>query len=319
MSVGDQLELDEHSPLLDQARRQWPGWIQANPQLRVVAEFDDLRAWLEAAPPQKSDPVLLTLAMLAAPDGGDDVAAAGVLAKCLLPGACRLARWLSTLAPSEAGLQPVHPGRGHDRHRIDELVAAELWIQVRSFPWRRLHRVAANIIRRTRSGVQAQLGHEYHLTRTDRTWALTQPTAALAYSETIPPSVAADSWSLTQRPSRTRRNSVDATPLVRALMELSTEEPSSAEELLQVLQWGCDRDVITLQDRHLLLCLVVEAEQMEASHFIQRSDCGGLLSTELSRRVAVRVGVAEATVRRHAARSIRALAAAAPRLVTADA
>ena len=40
---------------------------------------------------------------------------------------------------------------------------------------------------------------------------------------------------------------------------------------------------------------------------------GGLLSNEVSSRVAPRVGVSEATVRRHGSRSMRALAAAVPR------
>ena len=38
----------------------------------AVAQFQDLRSWLSAAPPADSDRVLLRLAMLAAPDGGGD-------------------------------------------------------------------------------------------------------------------------------------------------------------------------------------------------------------------------------------------------------
>lgn len=317
MSVGDQLELDECSPLLDQARRLWSEWAETNPRLRVVEEFDDLRAWLRATHPQESDPVLLTLAMLAAPDGGDDVAAAAALAKCLLPGACRLAGWLSTLPPDPAGLQPVGPGRRSDPQLIDELVAAELWIHVRSFPWRRLRRVAANIIRRTRSAVQVQLGHTQHVARIDKAWAATRPSVALVMGEVTPWGLESESW-LFERTQRAWRENGGDVPLGGALVMIDADEPSAVEELLEVLQWGQEQSVITAEDLHLLLCLVVEAEQMEAGDFIHRSDCGGLLGTELSRRVAARVGVAEATVRRHAARSIRALAAAAPRMVATE-
>ena len=75
------------------------------------------------------------------------------------------------------------------------------------------------------------------------------------------------------------------------------------------MEWALARDVISAEDRHLLLCLVEEAEQI-GGRLIDRGDCGGLLATKLSQRVGDRVGRGEATVRRHAARSVRALAAA---------
>ena len=98
--------------LLDQARQKWPAWVAADPRLGVVDNFDDLRSWLPTVDHETSDQVLLALAMLAAPDGGDDIAAAAALAKCLLPGACRLAGWLSTLPPREVfrDSQPVAAG-----------------------------------------------------------------------------------------------------------------------------------------------------------------------------------------------------------------
>ncbi len=98
-----------NSELLDQARQKWPAWVAADPRLGVVEDFDDLRAWLPSVDAESSDEVLLALAMMAAPDGGDDVAAAAALAKCLLPGAYRLAGWLSTLSPKEVfPAQPWH-------------------------------------------------------------------------------------------------------------------------------------------------------------------------------------------------------------------
>src|SRR3546814_18236933 len=82
MSVGDQLGLDGNSELLDQARQKWAAWGAADPRLGVVEEFDDLRAWLPSVDSAASDEVLLALAMLAAPDGGDDIAARAALTRC---------------------------------------------------------------------------------------------------------------------------------------------------------------------------------------------------------------------------------------------
>ena len=75
MSVGDQLGLDDNSELLDQARQKWPAWVATDPRLGVVDNFDDLRSWLPTVDHEESDQVLLALAMLAAPDGGDDLPA----------------------------------------------------------------------------------------------------------------------------------------------------------------------------------------------------------------------------------------------------
>ena len=56
------------------------------------------------------------IAGLAAQHDGDDVPAAAVLAWLLVPGASLLANRLTTLSPA-----------------IDQLVAAQLWIEVRTF------------------------------------------------------------------------------------------------------------------------------------------------------------------------------------------
>ena len=136
MSVGDQLGLDGNSELLDQARQKWPAWVVADLRLGVVDSFDDLRAWLPTVDREASDDVLLALAMLAAPDGGNDVAAAAALAKCLLPGACRLAGWLSTLPPREVfrDSQPVTVGTA----RGDLVVMAHRYSQDAGATWQPL-------------------------------------------------------------------------------------------------------------------------------------------------------------------------------------
>lgn len=299
MSVGDQLGLDDNSELLDHARSKWPDWVAADSRLDVVAEFDDLRAWLPSVDRDASDEVLLALAMLAAPDGGDDIAAAAALAKCLLPGACRLAGWLSTLPPKEVfrDSQPVVAGTWSAVERIDELVASQLWIEVRTFPWRRLCKVAANILMNTRVGVLREVGDFFCVSRADRTWANTTLVESLSSGEMPTGRVAG---ALFHRPE-----------ILADKSGPDHDEPSATEELLELLAWACERKVISDADRYLLLCLVEEADRVETRNLTR--GYGGLIGNELSSRVAPRVGVSEATVRRHASRSMRALAEAAPR------
>ena len=310
MSVGDQLGLDENSELLDQARQTWPEWVAADPRLGVVKTFDDLRIWLPKVDYETSDEVLLALAMLAAPDGGDDIAAAAALAKCLLPGACRLAGRLSTLPPRDVfrDSQPVEAGAWSAVERIDELVASQLWIEVRTFKWRRLRKVAANILINTRVGVLREVGDSFHISRADRTWANTTPVDFFDPGDLHPCDGGA--WSKGEMPTERvaaavfhRYELLDGGP--------EQEESSATDELLELLAWACDRKVISPADRYLLLCLVEEADRVETRSMTR--GYGGLLSTEVSRRVAPRIGVGEATVRRHGARSMRALAEAAPR------
>jgi hypothetical protein len=299
MSVGDQLDLDDNSEVLDQARSKWPDWVAADSRLDVVAEFDDLRAWLPSVDRDASDEVLLALAMLAAPDGGDDIAAAAALAKCLLPGACRLAGWLSTLPPKEVfrDSQPLVGGTWSAVERIDELVASQLWIEVRTFPWRRLRKVAANILMNTRVGVLREVGDFFCVSRADRTWANTTLVESLSSGEMPTGRVAG---ALFHRPE-----------ILADKSGPDHDEPSATEELLELLAWACERRVISDADRYLLLCLVEEADRVETRNLTR--GYGGLIGNELSSRVAPRVGVSEATVRRHASRSMRALAEAAPR------
>ena len=312
MSVGDQLGIDENSELLDQARRKWPEWVAWDPRLDVVAEFDDLRAWLPSVDRDASDEVLLALAMLAAPDGGDDIAAAAALAKCLLPGACRLAGWLSTLPPKEVfrDSQPVAGGTWSAVERIDELVASQLWIEVRTFPWRRLRKVAANILMNTRVGVLREVGDFFQVSRADRTWANTTLVECFSAGDLTDGDGGA--WSAAEMPTERVAGALFHRPEILADQSgPDREEPSAAEELLELLAWACEQRVISDADRYLLLCLVEEADRVETRNLTR--GYGGLIGNELSSRVAPRVGVSEATVRRHASRSMRSLAAAAPR------
>lgn len=304
MSVGDQLQLEESSDLLDQARCKWSTWMTDDPRLAVVDSFDDLRSWLPTVTREEADEVLLVLAMLAAPDGGDDIAAAAALAKCMLPGVCRLAGWLSSLPPREVfhDNQPNRAGAWWAVERIDELVAAQLWIEVRSFPWRRLTKVASNIIVNTKVGVLREVGAHAYLTRADRAWAQTD---LVDFAVGSPPSGGGDGPS--EWVSNTLSPTCSATLQVQRV-RLTPQAPDMepADELLELLAWACERDVISDSDRQLLLCLVSEADSVRTRN-IGRG-YGGLIGNELSIKVAPRFGISEATVRRKASRSVRALA-----------
>lgn len=312
MSVGDQLGLDDNSELLDQARQKWPAWAAADPRLAVVDSFGDLRSWLPAVDHAASDEVLLSLAMLATPDGGDDTAAAAALAKCLLPGACRLAGWLSTRPPREIfrDSQPVTAGTWSAVERIDELVASQLWIEVRTFKWRRLRKVAANILINTRVGVLREVGDPFYVSRADRTWANTTLVEPFSSGDLTAADGDAGTWSATAMPAARVAGALFHRPEILADTGPEQEEPSATEELLDLLAWACQHQVISPADRYLLLCLVEEADRVDTRRLAR--GYGGLLSNEVSSRVAPRVGVSEATVRRHGSRSMRALAAAAP-------
>src|SRR5215203_1193712 len=101
MGVAALLELDDLGrPLLADACRSWSGWARQFRPLRVVASVEELRPWLREAGPAEADEVLWLLARLGSPAGGDSVSASAVLAWCLLPGACTLARQLRTLGRS---------------------------------------------------------------------------------------------------------------------------------------------------------------------------------------------------------------------------
>ncbi|MDN5894107.1 hypothetical protein BSP109_02212 [Brevibacterium sp. Mu109] len=293
-NIGGLLGLDDDSELLELAAQRWGTWTADHPPLRVVDDFVELRTWLRGADREAADAVLLPLAMLASPDGGDDVAAAAALAKCLLPGVCTEAGRLSDmLARGQINGSVSGSGPGH----VNELIASQLWIEVRSFPWRRLTKVAANILVNTRIGVLRELGDNAQVWRTDRTWANTS---------------LLDDWTAPDPAAATGAHEPDASSMAGMLGDpaLALDHQTPLEELLDVLAWACEHDVISVEDRSLLLCLVEEAAQVETRRL--RRGRGGLAGNELSARVAPLVGVSEATVRRRTSKSIRALAAAAP-------
>lgn len=265
MSVAENLDVANlhTSDLLRQARERWPSWVDAEPVLGTVpGGLDALRGWLRDVDPAEADQVLLALVELGAVDGGDDRAAAAVVAWALLPAACVLAGRLTNLTPD-----------------IEQIIAGELWIQVRTFPWQRLHKVAANIVMNTRQRALQECGVASQVSRIDRTWAMTTP-----YDLT-----GDVNWEgLSSRSGMARR--------------------SARDELLDVLDWASDRDVITPDDRALLLGLVAAADQVDT--VAVGRGWGGLMSNDVSAAVATHLGVSAVTVRRRARRSLQALRAA---------
>lgn len=294
MRVSQYLDLEDDAQLLAQARQAWGGWADQDPRLQVVG-FDELQDWLAKTPPAEVDEVLHALATRAASDGGDDVAAAAVLAWVLLPGACALARELRRLEGD-----------------TKLMVAAQLWIEVRSFPWRRLRKVAANVLMNTRTGCLREVGTADQVRRVDRAWSAT---------DLVDPSsmfwnhlAAGDRARITAAGRAGRpRFGQDVAMLRPTHNAAMPAEPTARVEIAEVMEWACENDVISELDRDVLLSLVEIAGVVEIDR-VRRSNYG-LTSNELSVRAAPRCGMSQATVRRRAARSIRALAAAAERYV----
>lgn len=259
MSVATHLGLtDPDNDVLAMARQRWTSWQASHEALRVVDELLDLPDWLRAADWAAADRVLLALAELSAPDGGDDVAATGALAWVLLPGASLLAFRLGRLC-----------------HRIDEVLAAQLWVEARTFPWRRGHKVAANILMNTRKGVMRDLGIGE---QADPTWA-----------HSIPVAPTAEVW-------------------LDAAHDAHHTAPTPAQELQDLLERAQAKGVLSDADGELLLSLAEAADRAHTARAGRGN--AGLMAPAASEAVARSRGVSARTVRRHASRSVHALRAA---------
>lgn len=259
MSVATHLGLaDPDSEVLALARQRWPRWQHSHYQeLCVVDELVDLPAWLRAADWDAADRVLLALAELSAPDGGDDVAATGTLTWVLLPGASLLAFRLGRLS-----------------QRIDEILAAQLWLEARTFPWQRGHKVAANILMNTRKGVMRDLG--------------VADSADPTGTRSIPFPPTAEVWT-------------------SAAHRVHQTDPTAKQELLDILDLATATGVLSEDEAELLVSLAQATDLARPA----RSGRGhaGLMAPAASEAVAAERGVSARTVRRRAARSVGALRA----------
>lgn len=264
MRVARQLGLDgPESTLLRLARERWPRWQEDFPALHGCDDPLRLPELFRAWGPVRADEVLQTLAHLASAEhGADDVAAGGLLAWLLIPGAARLAVSLAS-----SGLPS-----------IDELVAAQLWIEVRS--WKSGHKVAANILRRTRRGVLTDLGILGGLAADRSTWGRTRLVADLEDHLT------------------------DEDHLNHGL---ERGDESSEGELGRLFRDALDQQIITEDQCLLLLELASVAHEAD----VRRSGRGycGLLASEPTSRVGSQRGIARPTVRRRALKAIDQLRA----------
>ncbi|WP_298747055.1 hypothetical protein [uncultured Serinicoccus sp.] len=250
MRVAAQLGLDDPhtSTLLSKARARWASWAEADTRLAVCGDPLQLPDIFTGWSPAQKDEVLQALSWLASPKGGDQVAAAGVLSWLLIPGAARLAVTLAHLS-----------------RRIDEVVAAQLWIEARS--WNGGPKVAANVLMRARGGVLRDLG-----IRDDPAWSHTSL------------------WD-TQAPESP----------VQTIPAPVTDRPAELV-LRDVLQEAIHSEVITGDQRDLLLHLARAADAQGVRRAGRGN--AGLLAEQVLVDVGRGHGMHRSSVRRHAARSL---------------
>ncbi len=137
---------DEQGQLTDDSGR-WDVWVQAQPGLAQVASA---AALVDVAhdrdQPERANELLLALVRVGSADGGVDEAAATFVVALLAPGGNRIIRNLTTLGPE-----------------IADIVAGQLWLQVRDYPWRDKPRaVAKNVLMDTRRAVLRDYGASTH-------------------------------------------------------------------------------------------------------------------------------------------------------------
>ena len=255
LSLEQSLDLPR---LLDSAQQLLPRWAQRYPALSGLDSVADVAAATRRGSEADRDDVLIALVELASPDGGDSPEAAALLCQLLIPAV------VSTLLAGISGSREL------SRDDVTNLVAAQLWVAARTFPWQTHRKVAVSIQWTVRRAVLAELGFPNHLVRVDRTWAAT--------------SAAGD-----QR--------LDA-------LVIDEGEMPAERQLELLLGTAVERGVVSRSDVELLWTLVLESQQVSGRY----TSCG-LMSERVSELVGARLGVAGRTVRRRAARALDRLRA----------
>jgi len=287
MSVASQLGIDE-VVMPDFAAERWSRWSATEPRLHLVGHPAALVAWRREALPDRVNDVLLGLARLAAVDGVDDPDAALVLAWLLLPAAENVRQHLR------------HLGR-----RVDETVAAQLWIEVRNIAWHRSRWVASRISFALREAVLREFGQA---TRRCPDTQREIPSAVATYT---PDDVV--HWRMSDAAMADRPNVVEGRQVVESVLA-RPGEPAASETLLDLLSWAQAEDVIGSDDVQLLVALLVAAQAVEdAGGRLRDSGAGGLANAAVVESVADRFGVSPRTIKRRAAKSVEALSAASGR------
>lgn len=259
MSLVTQLGLETGGYLLETAKQRWSLWQTTHRGLAVCQGLEDLPRWMAAASKVEQNAVLHTLARMGAADGEDDPIAAGVLIWLLLPGATRVA----------CSLAPVSD-------RIDDLVAAQLWICVRTVSWRKPLQVAATILMNTRRELLEDLfGRELQQAREVPTQVIEDLAVTVG---------SASEW-----------------------WQWPVADPA-ADRFYDFLEVAVTGGVVTREEAHVLVRLAEVSHQVDAR---TGRGWGGLLGRDVAQRVAVEVGMSRATVSRRAQEALVRLQRAA--------
>ena len=245
----------EQAAAVDASGR-WGRWMDGQPALAAAGSAAELgRLVRDRSDPARANTFLLALVQVGSVDGGVDEVAATFVASLLVPGGDRMVRSLWSLGGE-----------------VEQIVAGQLWIQIRVYPWRtRPRAVAKNALMETRRAVLADFG---------ASTAISVPLVPLP-----PPEMAE---AIEQR----------AADL--------TAEPSPDLVLLNVLVWARAHGVLTAAAATLLWDLVVLA-----SDSLQRSAPEGMArgtgSLDAATRAADARGLAPRSVRRQRDRAVSAL------------
>ena len=235
--------------------QRWSGWVERRGELGQVDTPAYLDRWLFAVSAGQADAVLRGFAFLAAVDGGDDTDAASVLIWVMLPAGQRLAHRFARYGVTDAQ------------------VAAQLWIEVRCYPWRMPGRVAPRL---------AGLLRRYLVA------------ASVSERLEVPLSSVTDAGA-------------DEVPAGRLVHCGSRRAGRAAmDELRAVLEGGCRDGVISRDDQLLLLDVVATASESLES-WLSGGTCE--VMGVVSDQVGFSWGVTSRTVRRRTAASLQALAA----------
>jgi hypothetical protein len=258
-------------------------WAAAEPVLAGLANLDALAEIVHhGQDPARADELLGGLVRLAAADGGDDEDVALVLGHLLDNGTRKLALQLRDLSTD-----------------IDDLLAGELWLQIRAFPWRRRRRAyAKSLLLDTRLAVLGEL-RPYRTRDRQTRVILIDPVA----SGTDDEPAREPASSLTGRTGVLDRAHVDA-------------HDQDSSTLLDVLEWAQRSGVIDRAEAALLLELAVAADSTGSAERTRSAGRGVNQRVEIA-AVAARHGVHEKTIWRRRARALGALQAVSGRYLAA--
>ncbi len=234
----------------------WTSWVTAEPVLASVEGLQELVAIAaDIAHPGRADVLLAALVRLGAVDRGNDQDAAHAVALLLANGAANLAGQLRNLSED-----------------IDQMVAGQVWLQIREFPWRRRRRaIAQNILLDARRAVLRDLGVDTRRCSRGVVVILVDTTADGVATGDL-------------------RRLVEADHLAGWGDELT---------LAAVLKWATVNGVVTDHDAAILL----ELAGLEVAGKVR-----GLNSAAEISAVATRHGVNAKTVRRSRDRAVKSLA-----------